>query len=313
MRPTCRLCLSFVYLVIGASTILGGRAAFANPGDPPIKQFLDELVFKHLAVELDQIGPALGPEEISAIPPAKEKCKAAHFADGCCGDEARTKLKSALTLVAKSPSPLFQPEYCIYQVSDEGKTRILWISFATQEVRYFASDGTFDQSGITSSIATSVNSVFNSSASVLISTLPTKCAGSPGVGVELLSVDPNHSKDLFGQQRWKRLGHVSLSPADRDRAFKAINDAIATSPAHTARAFTPRLALVSDCVELIQDEGSSHWVVLMSFDCRVVQLYADGHFRGCCAIDNSGQDQILNNILKAAGQPLKPKSSSSSD
>jgi hypothetical protein len=65
----------------------------------------------------------------------------------------------------------------------------------------------------------------------------------------------------------------------------------------------------------------------MSFECRLAKFYVGREFRGCCPLTTGwrhnpdkpelaldlGTDQPLNDILVAAGQPLKPKSGSSSN
>lgn len=72
---------------------------------------------------------------------------------------------------------------------------------------------------------------------------------------------------------------------------------------------------------------SDQYLLLMSFECRLAELYVGREFKGCCAITDGwkldftdgnlatevGADQLLNNILADANQLLRPKTTSSSE
>jgi hypothetical protein len=188
---------------------------------------------------------------------------------------------------------------------------------------------------------------------------------------ELMSIDPKPVDNVFGQKRWNVLGKVSITAADNDarnRVVSAIAIATAVPPEHTAHAFTPRLAIAvriqrtaclreferrvrsankgewqlidrlldtptSGIVEAVLVLVSQQYVLLMSFECGLAELYVDGKSCGCCAISKGwsvqkvsdpragvgglatdiAADQFLNNILVDAGKSLKPKATSSSN
>lgn len=188
-----------------------------------------------------------------------------------------------------------------------------------------------------------------------------KITGSPRIAAlpfDVMSIDPSKTATILGQKRWKVLGKLTLSPsaenksdhirvraaigaaldqawrdtrAEREAATRTGSDGqssgyIPQSESHiyTAHAFTPRLA-ISARVPKTPGPGDEDCMLLMSFECKLLELYVDGHFKGCCAITNFrpqqqgqlplqlGTDQLINDLLIAAGQPLKPKSTSSSN
>lgn len=340
MQPTPRAWLVLICLTILVSTILQSDAAVANPGDQ-IRQFLIELAEKHQAVELDQVKTALEPEDVSAAPLTEGKFKGAYLPVGCCGDNARQKLNDALQVSSQPLPPTFTPDYCVVHWTDSGKSQVLWISSATPvlQMRYYASNGIFDQCGIKQSttgdsVHTKLDTIFNTAPSVVLSNVLKACAAeTPRVRFKLMSVDPTPVQDVFGQKNWKTLGEINVSEdtADdnkRDEILEGMALAVVLHPLYAARdAFTPRLALLAHIPRGAEDVAEGNYLVLMSFECQLAQLYVNGKPKGCFTIASGylpknepdkpglaieiGTDQLLNDILVKAGKPLRPKSASS--
>jgi hypothetical protein len=144
--------------------------------------------------------------------------------------------------------------------------------------------------------------------------------------VDLMSIDPKEVDDIFKGKHWNPIGKKSIkggdpqsNGVDQDWKFvsRAMNNALAaTGPAVAADVFKPRLAISAriPVFPAIANGPSRNYVFLMSFDCRLAKLYIDAELQGCYGINNlAGADQILNNILVAAGQQLKPKSAAPSN
>ena len=176
------------------------------------------------------------------------------------------------------------------------------------------------------------------------------------LGFEVMSIDPTKAETVFGQKRWKVLGKISLSLAPEDRSDRirvraAINAALdhawvktrgereprtggrdgrtsafvpqSDNHIYTAHTFTPRLAISARVPKGDGSGTEEQCLLLMSFECQLLELYVDGSFKGCCALadvvlpGSTGlgkeikTDQFINDLLVAAGKPLKPKSTSS--
>jgi hypothetical protein len=304
--------------MLGVRVPFETRALCDEPGQQ-IKQFLYELKTKHLAVEIDRILVPLDPAAVGPERPAAGVFKAAHLADRCCGDEARAKIIDALPVFGESPRSPIQPDYCVFHVNDNGTTDVLWVSSNPHDLqmRYYC-NGVLDQCRIdptAGDVGHNLAGLFDDAPSVLADKMLKKCENE---AFDLLSIDPKQTTDVLGLKRWNVLGKVNLSKSPQGvgqshyDALMALGLALEERPAHTAYAFTPRLALsIWISPESSPTGPKMRHVLLMSFECRLAQLYVGDDFKGCFAISNTGADQILNNILISAGKPLKLKSASS--
>jgi hypothetical protein len=323
--------LGCVCLALSLGGFLTGRTVRADGGDQ-IAKFLKDLKDEHLAVELHQLISRRDPAKLGAIPPSWGESEVAPFADGCCGDDARTELAQALQVRPDFPPSAFQPDYCVFQVNDLGQSRALWIDSVPHQLqmRYYASDGTVDQCGIKEGpadgdVRRKLEAILANAASESISKMIRTIRKSQAL--KLMSIDPKPGDDVFAQKRWNVVGQVSIDTADDRKLIQyALDDAIFPAPIHTAKAFTPRLA-VSAVIQTTTNGPWQQYVLLMSFECRRMALYVDGKFKGCCALNNGwpvnprkrqlalelSSDQILYNMLVKAKQPIKPRSTSPSN
>ncbi len=138
--------------------------------------------------------------------------------------------------------------------------------------------------------------------------------------VDLMAIDPKQVDDVFKREHWNVLGKKTIKYSDEDWNDVATAMPVAlnkgSGPAIAAHVFRPRLAISARIPVFpgIANGPWQHYVLLLSFDDRLAKLYIDQKCQGCCELNNlGGADQILNNILVAAKQPLKPKSAPSAN
>jgi hypothetical protein len=347
MRTVLGTVLAFLWLTLARSGPVGGTAVAAGPGDQ-IRQFLSDIQKNRLAVKLDHLNPNF--HQVGVVPP-NPVAGTVPLANGCCGDEARKTLADVLQVLPQAPPNPFVPDYCVVYRNEKRQTRLLWISSGSPlQMRYYASDGTSpDQCEISESTPGEVRDKLDGLSTIAASS-PIAAYGSitSMVGkieklklpIDLMSIDPKQVENVFSQKRWNILGKVSITTADESGRLDvcaAMNLAFDKDnrPKHAAHVFTPRLAVsVSIPTDLPRPAPQCQkYLVLMSFECRLAELYVDQQFRGCCAINNGwnlpkgstgagaagglglqlSSDQILNDILVKAGKPLKPKSTSSNN
>jgi hypothetical protein len=407
MRTAPTTLFLILWLALGPPSPL---KAVAAPGEK-IGRFLRSMAKQRFLVEFLELGPTFKPTEVGSRRPPQPTIVGDHSVvlEGRCGDAARQKLSDVLKVASESPSQTFQPDYCVFCKTDEaGRTCALWIASTSPhlQMRFYASDGTVDECGIHEDTQGRVHDTLGriapiaKAAEAAIADMVTKIEW-VRLPIDLMSLDPAQSEDVFGQKRWKRLGRVSIPMADtykRDIVVSAIVVARTFPPAHTAHSFTPRLAVSADVPETLVDRlvggapdirrvidqvlptpvlvvlgeptwldqgmelvppstrravssqlpapltalwprrffvllgPGRHFMLLMSFECRLAELYIDGKSQGFVAISNAWSspgrmqygattsvpvaaipDQFLNDILVAARQQLKPKSTSSSN
>lgn len=320
----------------------------------PISQFLTGLRSNRWPVRfyhLDRTNPIKpNAEAPGRTHVAKEESWPLTLASDYWFDEAREALVGALAVAPLSvPAPVqFVPDYClVYKDAKKGNT-VLWIDSAPSELQMQLcitnSACPLATSGI--QIPTGGDGVRGALAKFLKVAASPPVKARPGVAYlatmleanefELMSVDPARVADVFGDKQWKILGKVSITDKEsRTDVVSALRllvlDPRLPPPAHTAHVFTPRLA-ISAHIPVKPNGARQRHTLLMSFECRLAELYIDHDFQGCCAINNGWQltestsgttsgglpdkpysDQLLNDILVAAGKPLRAKSNSSSD
>jgi hypothetical protein len=327
--------LTFIWWIFPIWACVRSTPATANPGQE-IGRFLTR-VTKGLPVELYRLEPShsvRGPCNVVPEPKDFGYDNQLRLVSHRCSSQARQALSKAL-VVAPLPEPgrrHFRPDYCIVYREPEESTTILWVDSTPSELQM--------QLQITSRMCP-----------VDVSGIRTEPPSGPsGVGdalrdfwraarapyndmtgmvkdiTELLSVDPQPVSDIFQGKRWKVLGKVALDSSDLRNVQIAVSAALDPfgASSHTALAFTPRLAASAwiPADPSVHNARRQHYLLLMSFECRLAELYVDGELHGCCALNvdwklKSGvalgvsPDQILNKILGEHSIPLKPKSTSS--
>jgi hypothetical protein len=130
----------------------------------------------------------------------------------------------------------------------------------------------------------------------------------------VMSIDPKLSETVLSEKQWTVLGKTSITRGgdDAQDVARALRVALnrRAGPAATPDGFAPRLAI---SVDLDLHGRTQKYVLLMSFDSRLAEVYVDHKCKGCCGISNvAGADQLINNVLASKHVPLKPKSAASS-
>jgi len=258
------------------------------------------------------------------------------------------------------PASEFTPDFCIFFQNQQRESRNLWISSSQLEMKYFGSDGSHYQCGIEAARPSDLSDQLAAIPDLAkkvpmkaykcirwVATQIEESANGKPLPLDLLAIDPKQVPDLRANKRWSVLGKVSISASqadnfDRTRVSDALSIALtrpipdpfrsknADDPEppvdFTARAFTPRLALsvYIPAQAIPPNPLTKHYIVLMSFECHLAELYINDQFKGCCAISSGlnvnpseqklGQsrapDQVLYNLLEAAGQTVRPKPAS---
>jgi hypothetical protein len=250
--------------------------------------------------------------------------------------------------------------------------RILWISSnpADLQMQYRASDGASDQCRISEATPGYVRQMLArliwGSTKTALTDMVNKISDGPLL-FDVMSINPKQTDDVFGTKRWDVLGTVSIKPTEFEKHIKVTTNillAIDFPSPYTAIDFTPHLAvsvkvpslasvwraatkllpsnvqrlithgdnLLPASVRLAQQPDSYQYVVLMSFESRLAELYIDGKSQGFCAVSEGmppptgfgtqtkasagnpvsvALDQFLNDLLVEAHKPLRPKSASS--
>ena len=348
MRMMLSGALALLSFLVSPDAYSADTALAADSGKQ-IKSFLEQMArdrwpvdFYHLdTTQPIKAGPRPpGPPELAQDPGpltlVTEKCV----------DEPRAALATALDVrPLTTVPPKFVPDYCIIHIDAERKLSALWIDTdpSRLQMQLFVSGGDqpVDASGIQANVRDGLSYFL-----IVAQSMPVKAyrhivdmivkTDRGQLPIELMSIDPKPAGDVVGEKRWNVIGKVSIpkyDKLDRDAVIRTLNYAKDSGPPdfrmprYTAHVFTPRLAVsvsipTGDPPPAAQ---SRKYVLLMSFECRLAELYIDHQFRGCCAIQNVypidvarpelglgiGADQFLNNILVSAGKQLKPKTASS--
>jgi hypothetical protein len=335
MRAPAVISLAFICMAFA----LGSASAEANPGDE-ISKFLKQITDDRLPIAIYGLDTrkAVTP---GASPPTEEVLlQAVNWPltlTSKCPVEARDALKKALAVAPLSAPGDFRPDYCIVYREPEEVTKVLWIDSSKLQMQLYVKPQTqiyvsgrlfpLDISGIQTSApaGSDVHVALEKFIRVAREPLESMLSmigtiGHSSLPLELCSIDPKQTVDVFGKKHWSILGRLPI-------VCRAINYALDKDamPAYTAHDFKPRLAVSA----WIPDRSGKHYVLLMSFDCRLAELYVDEKSRGCCGISSAwaagtiqklpnpglaiaiAPDQTLNDILVAASKPLKPKSTSS--
>jgi hypothetical protein len=352
MRMILIALLTFSWLTATPSSNAAGPPLAACSGKQ-IQSFLKQMTDTRLAIEvyhLDTTQPIVP----SAKPPwpndlAKDPGPLT-LASERCVDEARAALAAALRVVPLATGPVkLIPEYCMVHTDAKRKRSLLWVdtdpSRLQMQLFVSGSDQRVDCSGVRPDIRDAIRDFLRA-----VRTSPGNGyphivdmvnmiinADQAPVQIELMSLDPKPTDNLFGEKRWNVIGKVAIpndDKPDQDAIIVALDMArdsglpdFARQP-YTAHVFSPRLAISVKSAKT-QDRPSQEYMLLMSFDCRLAEVYIDHKFKGCSALNHTWRvdktlekfgvgvgvapDQLLNDILVAAGQSLKPKSASSSN
>jgi hypothetical protein len=329
-------------VVFGLLLSANATEAFAQTH---ITQFLANMYTNHVVVELIHLDVTKGTPPISAARPDAHYIAAGQpgpvtLGGGCYANLARSQLKRALSQVRpippSPPPPPIRPDYCLVSYDGAGlPTSVLWIDSAISSLQMqFRSSAVNDSASPLIDVRGRLRQIaefatVHSSACDEICTLLDAIESGP-LAFDLASVDPKLVDTVFDQppfgqtpKPWAILGKLTIAIGEegkREDIVDALTGAI-TPPPRVTSFFTPRLAVAvtvssptsSGCATL--DPGL--YVLLMSFECRKVQLWRVRSGQPTkiaeLPINNAGADQILNNLLDADHKPWKPKSTASSD
>jgi hypothetical protein len=229
-------------------------------------------------------------------------------------------LQSTDGTLITDPLKEFAPDYCIVCGQTQGETRTLWIdSVSLQMQLWVTGKGRVGLGGINNKAAGAelenlVETLDKPSDEIttMIDEIRAK-----SLNFALSSLDPKQAEDVFQQKHLKVLGTVALKGSDDegDDVLAVITRAKEkyAEPSYTAETFRPGLAVCASTSRGV-------CVLLMAFDDRLAKLYvapsahlSDSafHCKACIGINNTGLDQVLNNVLVNHGKALKPKSTSS--
>jgi hypothetical protein len=319
--------LTIALALAASETLAVGTASAATPGYQ-INQFLQS-VRAHKA-EAMLIRLRGNPIPTSDPPGSDFIYDEAPLLGGSFGDSARQKLVQALTVSPCLPCGPFWPDFCFVSVDGNGLTNVLWIDSTPSrpQMRLFVSDGTCDGAVIatpmTGTVETNligVGSLAASGCNLIYYML--EGINSTSSPFDLFSVNPTPVKSLAGSAPnppWSIVGTLSCpaTPPDpsacayRSPIVQAVEGAMIPPPYHTASIFRPRLGIsVTFAAPVPPGCVAGKYVLLMAFDCRKMELFIDGTLVGCCAINNTGGDQPLNDILTNNNIPLAPPTPSS--
>jgi hypothetical protein len=341
MRPqfaTSLLCFSVV-----AFAIPGAASAAGNPGDE-ISKFLKQVTDDRLPIAIYGLDITKPVTPGASRPPKDVLLQAANWPltlTSKCSVEARGALKKAIAAAPLSAAQPFRPDYCMVYQEPEGVTKVLWIDSAPGELQMrlyvTGSLGPIDISGIQTPTSGGGDVHVALEGFVRVAREPFQSMrnlvvtiGQSPLPLELYSIDPKQVEDVFGKKHWNILGKVPIAANSLDwvHAYGALDLALDKDamPAYTAHDFKPRLAVST----WFPDRSGTHYLLLMSFDCRLAELYVNDNLQGCVGISNRWSqgtiqragskvplalvpDQTLNDILVANGKPLRAKATSSSN
>jgi len=325
-------CLPLLFV----SVALGSDADALKPGDR-IKCFLHRVTCDRLPIEFYGLHLTI-PFVPSANPPSAQDFDydakprrdwPSRLTNNRCSDSARTELAKALVAVPPSSPKAIYPNYCIIYKEPEGPNTVLWIdSSAKRMVLCVAGQASpFDIADIADPRADTISGALLTFLEVAekpyndIKDMQ-EAIENRKLPAELMSIDPKSVEDVFKQKHWNVLGNKLVIGGDADwkNMRRALNRAFYKDrqPAFAADDFRPQLALSAKV-------ASHQYVLLMSYESRLAEIYVDGQSHGCYAISpgwvprtdekrlafDISSDQLLCDILAAAKQPLKPKSTSS--
>jgi hypothetical protein len=335
MRSTSFVLASTCLSLAFCSAAAGGETKASKPGDG-IKYFLHRLIRDGLPIEFYGLN-LTRPLRPSANPPTGEYFDnetKPHFVwpsrltNNRCSDAARKALAEALVSLPPSSQKAIRPDYCIIYREPEGTNTILWIDSSAKQmllcesgqpcpydIADIADPRTGTVRGALLKFLGVVERPYNEIKSMQIAIAGRKLA------FDLMSIDPKQADDVVGKH-WNVLGKKSINGGDVlwDYVEQALNLALVKDrqPAFAAEDFRPQLGLSTKF-------DSHRYVLLLSYESRLAEIYVDGESHGCYAISpgwvpqgsNEGlafrisSDQRLCDILAADKLPLKPKSSPS--